>query len=91
MNMARTNLLLLLAAVVCALSVVSSNHRGRKLFTELESTQKRMRDLEIEWGQLQLEQSTVAAHVRVEKLARDRLGMKVPAPGQIVAIDGAAK
>jgi cell division protein FtsL len=33
----------------------------------------------------------VAAHVRVEKLARDRLGMKVPAPGQIVAIDGAAK
>jgi cell division protein FtsL len=50
-----------------------------------------MRDLEVEWGQLQLEQSTVAAHVRVEKLARDRLGMKAPAPGQIIAIDGAAK
>ena len=91
MNLARINLLLLLVAVVCALSVVSSNHRARKLFTELEATQKHMRDLEVEWGQLQLEQSTVAAHVRVEKLARDRLGMKVPAPGQIVAIDGAVK
>jgi cell division protein FtsL len=86
-NLARINLLLLLVAVVCALSVVSSNHRARKLFTELEATQKRMRDLEVEWGQLQLEQSTVAAHVRVEKLARDRLGMKQPAPGQIIAIE----
>ncbi len=91
MNPARINLVLLLVAVICALSVVASNHRGRKLFTELESTQKHMRDLEVEWGQLQLEQSTVAAHVRVEKLARDRLGMKVPAPGQVVAIDGAAR
>ncbi len=91
MNLARLNLLLLLVAVVCALFVVSSNHRARKLFTELESTQKHMRDLEVEWGQLQLEQSTVAAHVRVEKLARDRLGMRAPAPGQIIAIDGAAK
>lgn len=89
--MARLNLALLLLAVLCAISVVSSNHRARKLHTELESTQKHMRDLEVEWGQLQLEQSTVAAHVRVEKLARDRLAMKLPAPGQILAIDGAAK
>ncbi|MBI5901200.1 MAG: cell division protein FtsL [Rhodocyclales bacterium] len=88
--MARFNLLLVLVAVLCALSVVASNHRARKLHTELESTQKHMRELEVEWGQLQLEQSTVAAHVRVEKLARDRLGMKQPAPGQIIAIDGAA-
>lgn len=89
--MARLNLALLLLAVLCAISVVSSNHRARKLHTELESTQKHMRDLEVEWGQLQLEQSTVAAHVRVEKLARDRLAMKLPAPGQILAIDGAAQ
>lgn len=85
--MARLNLLLLLIALACALSVVSANHRARKLFTELEAGQKRMRDLDVEFGQLQLEQSTVAAHVRVEKLARDRLGMKQPAPGQIITID----
>jgi len=87
----RLNLLLLAIVVACALSVVSANHRARKLFTELEAAQKRMRELEIEWGQLQLEQSTVAAHVRVEKLARERLGMKQPVPGQIVAIESAAK
>ena len=89
--MARLNLLLLMIALACALSVVSTNHRARKLFSELESAQKKMRDLEVEWGQLQLEQSTVAAHVRVEKLARDRLGMKQPAPGQVISVDAAAR
>jgi cell division protein FtsL len=74
-----------------AAGAVYSKHRARELFVELERLNRERDRLEIEWGQLQLEQSTVAAHVRVEKLARDRLGMKVPAPGQIVAIDGAAK
>ncbi len=85
--MARLNLLLILILVTCALSVVSANHRARKVFSELEAGQKRMRDLDIEWGQLQLEQSTLAAHVRVAAVARDKLGMKPPAPGQIIAVD----
>ena len=87
--MARANLILMLVAVACALSVVSANHRARKLFVELEREQNRMRELEVEWGQLQLEQSTWAAHARVEKIARDRLGMKTPAPGQIVSVEAA--
>ncbi len=88
--MARFNLLLILIALVCALSAVSANHRARKLFTELEAVQKRMRDLDVEWGQLQLEQSTLASHVRVEKAAREKLGMKPPAPGQIISVDPVA-
>ena len=66
---------------------MSTNHRARKIFTELEATQKCMRDLEVEWGQLQLEQSTLAAHVRIEKAAREKLGMRPPAPGQIISVD----
>jgi cell division protein FtsL len=85
--MARLNFILILVVLACALATVSANHRGRKLFTELEAAQKRMRDLDVEWGQLQLEQSTVAAHVRVEKVAREKLGMKPPAPGQIISVD----
>ncbi len=87
MSMARLNLVLILVALACALSVVSANHRARKMFSELESSQKRMRDLEVEFGQLQLEQSTLAAHVRVEKAAREKLGMRSPAPGQIISVD----
>lgn len=89
--MARLNLLLVMIALGCALSAVNVNHRARKLVTELESVQKHMRDLEVEWGQLQLEQSTLAAHVRIEKAAREKLGMKPPAPGQIISVDAAAE
>ena len=86
--MARANVVLLIVAVACALWTVSSNHHARKLFTELEREQNRMRQLEVEWGQLRLEQSTWAAHARVAKIAREKLGMKIPAPGQIVAVEG---
>jgi cell division protein FtsL len=86
---ARTNLILMLIAVVCALAAVSANHQARKLFVALEREQNRMRELEVEWGQLQLEQSTWAAHARVEKIARERLGMRTPAAGQVLPIEAA--
>ncbi|MCF8150934.1 MAG: cell division protein FtsL [Burkholderiaceae bacterium] len=88
--MLRLNITLILILVACALSTVSANHRARKLFTELEAAQKSMRDLDVEWGQLQLEQSTLAAHVRIEKAAREKLGMKPPTPGQIIAVEPAS-
>lgn len=85
--MARLNLILLALVVAFALSAVSANHNARKLFAGLEREQNRMRDLEVEWGQLQLEQSTWAAHARVEKEARSKLGMKPPVQGQILSVE----
>ena len=78
-------MLLLLIVVVCALGVVTSQHRGRKLFQDLEAEQERARQLDIEFGQLQLELSTWATHPRIEKVARDRLHMVTPdALGRVV-------
>jgi len=88
--MVRFNFILLLIAVACALSTVNASHRGRKLFVELESEQKRMRELDVEWGQLQLEQSTWANHARIEKIAREKLGMRSPAAGQVMVIEAPA-
>ncbi|MBK5102666.1 MAG: cell division protein FtsL [Burkholderiales bacterium] len=76
--MARINLLLLALLTACALGLVTSQHKARKLFAELEREQELARQLDVEWGQLQLEQSTWAMHARVEKIARDRLHMSVP-------------
>jgi cell division protein FtsL len=77
---------LLLIVVVCALGVVTSQHRARKLFQSLEGEQERVRQLDVEYGQLQLEMSTWATHPRVEKIARDRLHMVTPdATGRVVA------
>lgn len=87
--MSRFNLILAVIAVLCALGVVTSQHRARKLFVELEREQEVTRSLEVEWGQLQLEQSTWAKHARIEKLAGDRLQMRAPQPAkvQIVPLD----
>lgn len=81
------NLILLILAVASAIGTVSSNHRARKMFTDLEHEQSRMRELEVEWGQLQLEQSTWAGHARVEQIARSRLQMKSPGSSQMISIE----
>jgi cell division protein FtsL len=81
------NIILLMIVVACGLATVNANHRARKLFTSLEKEQQRMRALDVEWGQLQLEQSTWAAHARIEKIAKERLQMKAPLPAQIVALE----
>ncbi|BAL26017.1 cell division protein FtsL [Azoarcus sp. KH32C] len=85
--MIRVDAFLVAIAVASALGVVGSQHQARKLYTELEREQTRMHGLEVEWDQLQLEQSTWAAHARVEKIARERLGMRVPPSGQLFSVE----
>ena len=81
--MARLNLILLVILVACALSVVTSQHKARKLYVELQKEQELAQQLEVEWGQLQLEQSTWAMHARIEKIASGQLMMRVPPPTRV--------
>lgn len=76
--MAKLNLLLLAALVACSLGLVTSQHTARKLFSDLEREQERARNLDIEYGQLQLEASTWGLHSRVEKIAGSALAMRAP-------------
>lgn len=85
--MAKLNLLLLLVLVVCALGLVTSQHKSRKLFTELEREQERSRALDVEFGQLQLEASTWGLHARVEKIAVGTLGMRAPDPRRVRMVE----
>ena len=75
--MARLNLILLALLTACALGLVTAQDKTRKLFAELEREQEQAKQLDVEWGQLQLEQSTWAMHARVEKIARERLHMSL--------------
>ena len=76
--MARLNLMLLAVLTACALGLVTSQHKARKLFVELEEEQERSRTLDVEYGQLQLEASTWAMHTRVERIAAQALRMRTP-------------
>jgi len=89
--MVKLNLVLLAVTVACALSLVTSRHQARKLFVELERAQAQSRAYEIEYDQLQLEQSTWAAPARVDRLAREQLKMQLPGPGRIQVIEGGAR
>jgi cell division protein FtsL len=88
--MTRVHLLLLAALLVCALATVTSSHRARLLFADLENEQTRQKQIEVEWGQLQLEQSTWAKHALVESIAVRQLGMRVPDPRRITFVGAGA-
>lgn len=71
-------IILMIMVVLSGLGVVHSQYKSRKLFVELQSLEWVRDDLITEFGQLQLEQSTWAAHGRVEGVAREQLKMRVP-------------
>ena len=83
-------LLVFVFAVVCVLTsmaLVYTKHESRKLFVELEGLTHERDDLNIEWGQLQIEQSTWATHARIEQVAADRLSLVRPQSTEIFVIE----
>ncbi len=83
-------LLVFVFAVVCVLTsiaLVYTKHESRKLFVELEGHTHERDDLNIEWGQLQIEQSTWATHARIERVATDDLSLVRPEATEIYVIE----
>ena len=68
--------------IVCALSLVTAQYQSRRLFIELERAQAVVRQLDIEWAQLQLDQSTLGKSARIEANARRDLAMVPVTPGR---------
>ncbi len=77
------SLALLALVVVSALAVVDSTHRSRERFNELQNQQRQEWALDEEWERLLLEQSTWAAHERVNQIAETKLDMVLPDPATI--------
>lgn len=77
MPMTRLNLTLLIVLVLCALSVVTSQHQSRKAFMALQSERDREARLDHEWRELQIEAQTLGTHKRIDQKARE-IGMLVP-------------
>ena len=66
------------AVAVSALAVVRTKHENRALVAELEQLRAARERLDMEWAQLQLEEATLAHHARVDRIAREQLGMTEP-------------
>lgn len=79
-------LALAVLVIVSGVAMSYTKHEARRLFVELEELNREHDRLQIDWGRLQLEQSTWATHSRIEALARDRLDLALPADSDIVMI-----
>ncbi|NNL54323.1 MAG: cell division protein FtsL [Woeseia sp.] len=83
-------LLAMVFAAVCvisALAIIYTKHESRRLFVELETLTTERDRLNIEWGQLQIEQSTWATHGRIEQVATDELSLLRPKATEIYVIE----
>jgi len=78
--------LLIWAVVASALAVVYAKFNSRKLFVELQSLQQERDAVNVEWGRLQLEFGTWGTHGRVESIAREQLGMRLPRADEVVVV-----
>ena len=78
--------LLLVATVATAMSAAYARHQSRKLFVELQGLETARDAMNVEWGQLQLEQSTLTTQGQVERAAHERLGMVNLSPANMVIV-----
>ncbi len=78
--------LLASALFVSAVQIVLMRHKNRLLFIELQKIQQQRDLLDVSYGQLQLKQSVLIQHNRIETIARQELDMIVPNTKNIIII-----
>ncbi len=79
-------LLVAVLVIVSALAVAFSAHWSRQLLNELAGEMDVREKAQAEWGRLVLEQSTWTAYSRIERIATEQLGMKVPEPSDVILV-----
>jgi cell division protein FtsL len=77
---------LLLAVVASGIAVVWARHQDRVAFVELSKLQNQRDALNVEFGRLELEQATWASPSRIERIAREQLGMISPPAASVEMI-----
>lgn len=78
----KINVVLTALLVACGLSVVNARYQARHLFIDMERLQAQQRQLDIDWSQLQLDQSTLGKNERIEEIARTQLDMAPLSPAR---------
>ncbi|MHB8424207.1 MAG: cell division protein FtsL [Gammaproteobacteria bacterium] len=87
MRLTRAMMALLIVAVfLSALAVIDARNENRMLFARLQQLRQQRDQINVEWGQLLLEQSTWSTHARIEQVATRKLGMVMPQHVEIVVV-----
>jgi cell division protein FtsL len=78
----KINVVLTALLVGCALSVVNARYQRNHLVNDIEKLATQQRQLDIDWSQLQLDQSTLGKNERIEQIARVNLNMAPLSPAR---------
>ncbi len=90
--MTRLHLLLVVLLMGSCLLLVRTSYDARRLFAAIDRAKGEERALEVEFKRLDAERQGQATHLRVEKVAREKLQMRTPLPSVMVyAVDPAAQ
>ncbi len=73
---------------ITALAIVYFKHSNRQLLIELHASQAERDELNSEWSQLLLEESTLVMHSRVEQIATQELQMRAPVDDEMIWVEG---
>jgi cell division protein FtsL len=79
-------IVLLVMLMMSALAVIYCKNYSRSIFIEIERHERSLDQYEVEWGQMQLELSTLAEQNRVERIAKERLKLVMPPHESIIYI-----
>ncbi|ATJ82190.1 cell division protein FtsL [Halomonas beimenensis] len=80
------NGVLLLACLGAALAVIATSHLTREQYARLQQLEREQQQLQTEWGQLLLEEGAWSSPARIERLASERLEMRLPAIEEVEVI-----
>jgi cell division protein FtsL len=75
------------ALFISALATVYVQHYRRMQFVDLRKLERERDAMQVEWGQLNLEQSTWATHERIERLALEKLDLHMPPAAEVVLVN----
>ncbi|MCA1769820.1 MAG: cell division protein FtsL [Halomonas sp.] len=79
-------LALLVACLVSALAVITASHLTREQYGRMQQLEREQNQLQTEWGQLLLEESAWSSPARIERLAMQRLEMRLPDVDEVEVI-----
>ena len=72
---------------VSGMSVVYLTHKNRQVFNEIQQLRSEANSLDVQWGQLLIEQSTFGLEGRIEQKAIEQLQLIVPASEQLIVVN----
>ena len=88
--MTKLHLLLLAVLMGSCLYLVKVSYESRRVFAALDSARNQQHQLDIDYKRLDSERQVQATHLRVDKVARERLKMATAVPGATHFVDDAA-